>query len=72
MKRIPRGLLCSCICAMVIAAAAMVEPVAAQDGNIRSITFYTVKPDRVGDFETGIKEYDALLLKAGSTHYGST
>jgi hypothetical protein len=72
MKWNPKGLLWPCICTMVFATGAMVKPAAAQDGNIRSVTFYTVKPDRVGDFEAEIKVYDALLLKAGSTHYGST
>lgn len=72
MKWIQKGVLWPCICAMVFASAATVKPAAAQLGNIRSVTFYTVKPDRVGDFEAEIKAYDALLLKAGSTHYGST
>lgn len=33
--------------------------------NIRSTTSYTLKPDRVGDFAGAVKEYDALLKKAG-------
>ena len=33
--------------------------------NIRSSTNYTVKPDRVGDFTGAVKEYNALLKKAG-------
>lgn len=32
---------------------------------IRSTTTYTVKPDRVGDFTGAVKEYNALLKKAG-------
>ncbi len=72
MNWLQKGILCPCICAMAFASTALVTPASAQDGNIRSVTFYTVKPDRVGDFEAAIKDYDALLLKAGSTHYGST
>ena len=33
--------------------------------SIRSTTTYTVKPDRVGDFTGAVKEYNALLKKAG-------
>jgi hypothetical protein len=55
----------------VVAAATPVTPASAQDGNIRSITFYTVKPDRVGDFQAEIKEYNAILTKAGSDRYSS-
>jgi hypothetical protein len=43
----------------------------AQRGNIQSVTFYTVKPDRVGDFEAEIKEMNALYSKGGSTNYTS-
>lgn len=72
MNWLQKGVLVPCVCAMAFASTALVTPASAQDGNIRSVTFYTVKPDRVGDFEAAIKDYDALLLKAGSTHYGST
>lgn len=33
--------------------------------NIRSSTNYVVKPDRVGDFTGAVKEYNAVLKKAG-------
>jgi len=72
MSWIRRGILCHCLSAMVFAAAALATPAFAQDGNIRSVTFYTVKPDRVGDFSAEIKAYNALLAKGGSTHYSST
>jgi hypothetical protein len=51
--------------------AALVTSASAQDGNIRSVVLYTVKPDRIGDFEAEIKAYDAVLAKGGSTHYAS-
>jgi quinol monooxygenase YgiN len=57
---------------MGISAATLVTPASAQDGNIRSVTFYTVKPERVGDFIAEIKSYNALLAKSGSTLYSST
>ena len=72
MTWIQRRVLCLCIFAMaVFAAATLVTPASAQDGNIRSVTFYTVKPDRVGDFMAEIKEYNAILAKAGSDRYSS-
>jgi quinol monooxygenase YgiN len=39
------------------------------NANIRSVTFYTVKPDRLADFQAAIKEFNAIAKKAGSTHY---
>ncbi|MFZ0337974.1 MAG: hypothetical protein WAL45_08075 [Terracidiphilus sp.] len=72
MTWIQRRVLCLCVFAMaVFAAATLVTPASAQDGNIRSVTFYTVKPDRVGDFMAEIKEYNAILAKAGSDRYSS-
>ena len=41
---------------MLLAAAVLGSPASAQDANIRSVTFYTVKPDRIGDFQAEIKE----------------
>jgi len=52
-------------------AAALVTSASAQQGTVQSVTFYTVKPDRIGDFLAEIKEYDALLAKGGSTNYAS-
>lgn len=65
-----RKVLCHCMLAVGVAAALVTS--ASAQGNIRSVTFYTVKPDRVGDFQTEIKEYLALKAKAGSTEYSST
>ena len=36
--------------------------------NIRSVRTYRVKADRTGDFESAIKEYNAILKKGGSNH----
>ncbi len=47
------------------------HPASAQDANIRSVTFYTVKPDRIGDFQAEVKEYNAILAKAGSDRYST-
>ncbi len=72
MTWIQRRVFCLCIFAMaVVTAATLVTRASAQDGNIRSITFYTVKPDRVGDFQAEIKEYNAILAKAGSNRYST-
>jgi hypothetical protein len=51
--------------------AALASSAFAQDASIRSVTLYTVKPDRIGDFQAEIKEYNAVLAKGGSTRYGS-
>jgi antibiotic biosynthesis monooxygenase (ABM) superfamily enzyme len=56
---------------MLVAFAALATPASAQDANIRSVTFYTVKPDRIGDFQAEIKEYNAILAKAGSDRYST-
>src|SRR5260370_42335054 len=66
-----RGVVCQCILALGVAAT-LVTSASAQGGNIRSVTFYTVKPDRVGDFNAEITAYNALKLKGGSTEYAST
>lgn len=60
-----RKAVCCSIFAVGIAAALVTS--AAAQGNIRSVTFYTVKPDRIGDFLAEIKQYNALLEKGGST-----
>ena len=46
-------------------------PVCPQEANIRVLNFYAVKQDRVADFRAAIKEYIAILKKAGGTHYAS-
>jgi hypothetical protein len=54
----------------MVAAAALITPARAQQGNIRSVRFYHVKPDRIGDFQGAIKEFNAVLKKGGSNrHY---
>jgi hypothetical protein len=59
-----------CRCALVAAvAAALVTFASAQ--KIRSITFVTVKPERIGDFQAELKEVHALLKKDNSTRYSS-
>ena len=39
---------------------------------IRTVTFYTIKTDRVGDYLAAVKELAALRAKGGSERYGST
>jgi len=53
------------------AIAALIAPAWAQQRNIRGVRFYRVKPDRIGDFQAGVKEYNAVLQKAGSDRYYS-
>ena len=65
-----RRSVCQCVFALTVAAA-LVTSARAQPGNIRSITFYTVKPDRIGDFQAEIKEFNAVYAKAGATNYNS-
>lgn len=65
-----RKIVCSWIFALGVAAA-FAASASAQRGNIQSVTFYTVKLDRVGDFQAEIKELNALLVKGGSTNYAS-
>jgi len=59
------------LAAMLVAVAALATPASAQSANIRSITFYTVKPDRIGDFQAELKEYNTILAKAGSDRYST-
>ena len=66
-----RGVVCQCILAFGVVAT-LVTSASAQGGNIRSVTFYTVKPDRIGDFYAEITAYNALKAKGGSTEYAST
>jgi hypothetical protein len=71
MSWVKKAVLLTCLAAMLLAAAVLVPPASAQDANIRSVTFYTVKPDRNGDFQAEIKEYNAILAKAGSDRYST-
>jgi quinol monooxygenase YgiN len=65
-----RKVVCQCILALGFAMA-LATAAPAQQGTIQSVTFYTVKPDRVGDFQAAIKELRAAQAKAGSTRYSS-
>src|SRR5271170_450779 len=57
-------------CAFAMVGAAMlIAPAEAQQGNIQSVRFHTVKPDRAGDFLAATKEYTAAVRKGGSEHY---
>src|SRR5207248_10036822 len=58
----------TCVFTMA-AGAALTAPAWAQQRKIRSVPFYRVKPDRVGDFQGAIKEYNSVLLKGGSDRY---
>lgn len=71
MTLIRKAILWPCLAAMLLAVAALATPASAQDANIRSVTFYTVKPDRIADFQAEIKEYNAILAKAGSDRYST-
>ena len=59
-----------CVIAAALAAT-LVTVASAQTGNIRSITFVSVKPDRIGDFQAELKELHALMKKDNSTRYSS-
>jgi hypothetical protein len=65
-----KGIVCRCVLVAALAAA-MVTFASAQNGNIRSITFVSVKPDRIGDFQAELKELHALMKKDNSTRYSS-
>jgi hypothetical protein len=68
MGVISKRVLCGC----ALAAAVLATPVnIAFAQNIRSVTFVTVKPDRIGDFQAELKEVHALLKKDNSTRYSS-
>ena len=58
-------------CTVAVAFAASLVTCASAQANIRSVTFYTVKPDRNSDFQSHIKEYNALMAKGGSERYSS-
>jgi hypothetical protein len=64
----PRNVVRRCVLVAAIAAA-LVTFASAQ--NIRSITFVSVKPDRIGDFQAELKEVHALMKKDNSTRYSS-
>jgi len=71
MSWIQKAILWPCLAAILLAVAALAAPASAQDANIRSVTFYTVKPDRIADFQAEVKEYNAILAKAGSDRYST-
>lgn len=65
----PGKLVTKFILAAAVAASLLTS--ASAQANIRSVTFYTVKPDRLSDFQAHIKEYQALLAKGGSVRYST-
>lgn len=65
----PGKLVTRFILAATVAASLLTS--ASAQANIRSVTFYTVKPDRLSDFQAHIKEYEALQAKGGSERYNS-
>lgn len=69
MELNPR-IICRCLLAVAVAAC-MATFASAQTGNIRSVTFVSVKPDRIGDFQAELKEVHALMKKDNSTRYSS-
>ncbi len=71
MTLLRKAILWPCLAAILLAVATLAAPASAQEPNIRSITFYTVKPDRIADFQAEIKEYNATLAKAGSDRYST-
>ena len=68
MRANPRGIFCRCV---LVAAFAATLGTFTYAQNIRSITFVSVKPDRVGDFQAELKEVHALMKKDSSTRYSS-
>ena len=62
--------ICQCLFALTVVAA-FATSAFAQQGRIQSVSFYTIKPDRVGDFQAAVKDYNAVYAKAGSTRYDS-
>ena len=61
--RLLRGGLLAAACVMTILS--VPAPAQQQQGNIRSILFVKVKPDRVGDWKAAVKDYAALMKKVG-------
>jgi hypothetical protein len=61
-KTLSQGL----IFAIVPAVLATAPVVAQEQSKIRAVTRYTVQTSRVGDFRAAIKEYNAILVKAGA------
>jgi len=50
---------------------ALAVPALTQERNLRSVLRVRVKPDRVGDFQAGVKEYSAILKKANSERWST-
>ena len=53
------------------AAAMLITPARAQQANIESERFYTVEPDRLADFLSATRKYNAIVMKTRSDHYYS-
>lgn len=67
MSRITKTAMCRWLFAAA-AVAGSLTALPAQQGNIRSVRFYTVKPERVGDFQAAVKDYVAVATRAGAGH----
>jgi len=60
-----------CVFAMA-ALAKLATPVLAQQANIRSLYFHTIKQNRVGDYLAAEKEIVAIAKKSGLNHDRTT
>jgi len=59
-----------CIMLAAIMLTALPVSLAAQEGkNIRTVLFVKLKPERAGDWRAAVKDYAALVKKAGSEQY---
>ena len=64
-----RSWACTGLLMAITAGAVIAQPA---EPTIRSVTFSTIKADRVGDYLAAVKEIAALTAKAGSARYSST
>ena len=64
-----RSWACTGLLMAITAGAVIAQPA---QPTIRSVTFYTIKADRIGDYLAAVKEMVALRAKAGSARYSST
>jgi len=56
---------CFVAAAVVMTALSVPSPAQPQQGNIRTVLFATLKPERVGDWKAAVKDYAALMKKSG-------
>lgn len=64
-----RSWACTGLLMAITAGAVFAQPA---QPTIRSVTFYTIKADRIGDYLAAVKDLAALRAKAGSARYSST